>query len=506
MLITAFVVPAGAANESVKQIVYDFMTGELGLCPAAAAGIMGNVQIECSFDPTIEAMDTNGLYSFGLMMWNGSRYTALKDYCTKNKLDKNDPLAQLKFLKYELETSQSSVYETMKNIPNTIEGAAEAAIQWADQFEKCTKTAYGLRVYYALNEFWPQYAGGTFSKTKGIFGYYYNVPDNIQYGKALTLYGVVVSYSSDLQSVTAGVYKEDGTLITGRTINIEQPAGNIGVIDRYVVFNSIPKGTYYYTITAVNAAGQYQVEKHEFTVSDKETTYSLVPSSSGGAMCDLGAKCPQLGFTDMVSANNWAHSYIDHALNKGYMNGISPVIFNPSGLITRAMMVTILRRYTEINGIQITLPETEDSTAETTAGTEGTEETSVKGYDDVLQTSWYYDNVMWATEYGIVNGKSDTIFDPNSSATREEIVTILFRYAKICNAVVDENMDPTLIESFPDVSKVNVWAYDAFAWATTVGIIQGNTDGKGNSVIDPQSNTTRAQTAALFKRLEGVIY
>ena len=66
---------------SVQRIVYDFLTGDLALCPAAAAGIMGNVMIECGFDPDIEHMDTNDKLSYGLMMWNGPRYEALKKWC-----------------------------------------------------------------------------------------------------------------------------------------------------------------------------------------------------------------------------------------------------------------------------------------------------------------------------------------------------------------------------------------------------------------------------------------
>ena len=79
------------SSEKVQNVVYKYLTEELELTPAAAAGIMGNIMIECTFDPTALAMDTNGLYSFGRMMWNGPRFEALKKWCAENGYEKEDP-------------------------------------------------------------------------------------------------------------------------------------------------------------------------------------------------------------------------------------------------------------------------------------------------------------------------------------------------------------------------------------------------------------------------------
>ena len=105
--------------ESVQSIIYKYLTGELGLCSAAAAGIMGNVMIECGFDPTLEVIDTNDKPSFGLMMWNGPRYEALKKWCEEHGYEKTDPKGQLGYLKWELENTEKASYASMKNIPDT---------------------------------------------------------------------------------------------------------------------------------------------------------------------------------------------------------------------------------------------------------------------------------------------------------------------------------------------------------------------------------------------------
>ena len=77
--------PVSAAT--VEEEVFSFLTDELGLTSAAAAGIMANIMCECSFNPNAGDWDTNDLYSYGLFMWNGPRYERLKKWCGENKLD-----------------------------------------------------------------------------------------------------------------------------------------------------------------------------------------------------------------------------------------------------------------------------------------------------------------------------------------------------------------------------------------------------------------------------------
>ena len=488
----------GVEEISVQQIVYDYLTEELELCPAAAAGIMGNVMIECGFDPDLEVIDTNDKPSYGLMMWNGSRYESLKKWCAENGYEKSDPEGQLGWLKWELNNTEKKAYRLMKEIPNTIEGAARAAILWASDFERCTRTSYGLRVYYALNNYWQKYAGGTVSNTPGIYGYYYNVPDNIKYGEPLTLYGAVVSYSSELKSITAGVYTDDGELITGKTVSASNLVGNIGVIDRYVVLNKIPRGSYYYTITAVNGAGEYIVERHSFTVSDEPTTSTLVPESEGGVICDLGAACPELAYRDMLPATHWAHDSVDFVLKNGYFLGNGNGYFLPASDMTRAMAVTVLHRIADSMG----LVSDDGDVADTSDAS------------DTLYTLDATDTDAITYTYGTTGTEPipAPLSDPEEThkiQTHSEDECTCTCTCDVCSAenkpaetgvhstgitTSEEKVEP-FENPFTDV-EAGSWYEEHVIWAAQNGIANGKSEG----IFDPMGTISRSELATLMYR------
>lgn len=519
--------------ESVQDTTYRYLTEVLGLTPAAAAGIMGNIMIECAFIPDRGAMDVNDLYSYGIMMWNGPRYESLKSWCAENELDHTTITGQLNYLKYELETTEKSAYKKMLEIPNTIEGACNAAILWASDFERCTRTSFGLRIWWTLNTYWPEYAGGTTSDTHGVYGYYYNVPDNIEYGKALTLYGAVVSYSSPLKSLTVGVYTEDGQLVTGKTLSQSNLAGNIGTLDAFVVFNKIPKGTYYYTITAVNEAAEYTVERHSFTVTDDPTTSTLIKESVGDTGCELGAACPSLNFTDAPKPSNWAHAGIDYVLKEKLFVGTPGGIFAPDTVMTRAMFVTVICNLGEKYGIfpkeayeeyipaetGITVIEThpEDDAPEDASESTGSdapeatdpettypEETvpeDTRLFTDVAEGSWYEQYVLLAYGAGLIAGTGERTFSPDKELTRAELATLMFRFAKACGACycVRENLT-----KFSDCGDVQSWAEEALQWAVAAKLISG-VSANGQVLLDPSGYATRAQVASVIQRFVAFI-
>jgi hypothetical protein len=99
---------------------------------------------------------------------------------------------------------------------------------------------------------------------------------------------------------------------------------------------------------------------------------------------------------------------------------------------------------------------------------------------------WYVDGMKWAVETGISDGYNGT-----RNVTREEMVTMLWRYAG--KPAADENGKS--INDFADADSVMEYAKDAMAWAVSVGIING-----GDNGIDPQGDATRAQVAAVMER------
>ncbi len=553
---------------SVQEIIYKYLTEELELCSAAAAGIMGNVMIECGFDPTLEVIDTNDKPSFGLMMWNGPRYEALKKWCAEHGFEKTDPRGQLGYLKMELETTEKRSYASMKNIPDTAEGAVLAAILWADEFERCTKTSYGLRVYYALNNYWQEYACGGLGESEGIYGYYYNVPVNIKEGEPLTFYGAVVSYTSPLKSITAGVYSEDGKLITGRTMSATNHVGNIGVIDRFIVMNKLPKGKYYYTITAKNDTDEYVVERRLFTVSGEPTKSLLVYETEGGGLCEMGAHCPSFRFNDMTPITHWAHGDIDFVLDNGFFLGNGAGYFLPETNMSRSMFVTVLHRLSD--KYELITDEPNDDAAEDTSDSDSTmgepsadtgssdsdtanttgepvsPETDNKGTEpDEINTD-VSSNETETTGNGS-DGDSDEPTDSDSGDSVDEPVEYPFddviydswygphvlwahKYELVrgkSEGIFDPDGEISRGElavlmyrayeksgfdvsaradlaDFADGATVPDWAREEMAWAVAVGLINGTVKG-GATELSTMDLATREQVSAIIRRFAALV-
>ena len=103
--------------------------------------------------------------------------------------------------------------------------------------------------------------------------------------------------------------------------------------------------------------------------------------------------------------------------------------------------------------------------------------------------------VIWGTENGIIKGIEDYIFAPDSNITREQLVTFLFRYACFRGAASDVS-DLKALTSYTDSSDISEWAVNGFMWALDSGIITGEEDNR----INPKAEVSRMQTAAVLSR------
>ena len=119
-------------------------------------------------------------------------------------------------------------------------------------------------------------------------------------------------------------------------------------------------------------------------------------------------------------------------------------------------------------------------------------------FTDVPNGTWYTNAVAWAASNGIVGGVGNGKFDPDGSITREQMATILFRYAQKKNIDTSKRGE---LSGFADSGKVSSWAKDAVQWTVAEGIINGS-DGK----LLPQGNATRAQVSAILMRfIENIV-
>lgn len=181
-----------------------------------------------------------------------------------------------------------------------------------------------------------------------------------------------------------------------------------------------------------------------------DTPVRPVTPSKPSQKPDTGKDLP---FTD-VSANNWFYDGVKYAYENGLMNGTSSNAFSPNANTTRGMIVTILARVEGVN-------------------TNG--------------TPWYAAGQKWAMDNGISDGTNMP-----GVITREQLATILYRYAKQKGYDVSKS---AALTAFSDADKVSGYAAEAMQWAVAEGLLQGS-----NGELDPQGSATRAQVATILMR------
>ena len=213
-------------------------------------------------------------------------------------------------------------------------------------------------------------------------------------------------------------------------------------------------------------------DPREPDVPDDPTAPS-VPGDPGESETDgTAAELPGTlygSFSDLLP-DAWYRDAVEWALENGVMNGTGNGKFEPDKATTRAMIVTMLWRME----------------GEPAPGKRS-------GFTDVPGDTWYTDAVAWAAENGIVLGYDAETFGPNDPVTREQFVTILFRYARIRG--IDTSAYDSL-DAFVDADTVSGWALDAFRWAVGAGIIKGVSP----TLLSPKTEATRAQVAAMLMR------
>ena len=166
----------------------------------------------------------------------------------------------------------------------------------------------------------------------------------------------------------------------------------------------------------------------------------------------------------------WFYDAVGYNYENGIMLGTSPTTFSPNSPVTRGQVVTVLYRMEEEPGYDTASPFTD------------------------LTQDWYKDAVHWAYENEIVFGYTATIFGPDDVCTREQFVTILYRYADYAGE--DISTDPRaqeLLDAYGDAGEVSAWVLAAVLWGLEDGYIQGYSE----EVLDPKGTLTRAQMAQI---------
>lgn len=123
----------------------------------------------------------------------------------------------------------------------------------------------------------------------------------------------------------------------------------------------------------------------------------------------------------------------------------------------------------------------------------GSPSAGTPSFPDVAAGQYYADAVGWAAQQAIVTGYENGLFAPDGLLTREQLAAVLYRYAKAMGCNTAARGDLT---AFADRAAISPYATDAIAWAVGTGLLSG----MGNGTIAPQGQATRAQMAAVLTR------
>ena len=179
---------------------------------------------------------------------------------------------------------------------------------------------------------------------------------------------------------------------------------------------------------------------------------------------------PTNKFTD-VKNGDWFYDSVMYVKNGGLMNGTTETTFAPNNNLTRAMLVTVLYRL------------------------EGSPDAAKAPFADVKAGSYYEKAVAWAQANGIVNGYTATTFGPDDNITREQIATIMHRYASFKKYDVSVG-ESTNILSYDDSTSVASYAIASVQYAVGSGLMKGKTE----KTLNPKDNATRAEIAVILNR------
>lgn len=265
-------------------------------------------------------------------------------------------------------------------------------------------------------------------------------------------------------SYTPSTYNIIATANTGGTIT---PNGSSAVTE-YSNLKFTIKPDANYAIQDVLVDGKSVGAVSEYTFSSVKANHTIEAK--------FAHDCPSKPFID-VDITQWYHEGIDYVLLEDLFKGTSATTFEPNTSMTRAMLVTVLYRL------------------------EGTPAAAIGNpFSDVASGNWYADAVVWANAKGIVKGYDSDTFGTNDFITREQLATILYRYAQYKGYDVSVGEDTNIL-SYEDAFNISEYAIPAVQWACGAGIMQGDA-----AKLDPQGNATRAQVAAMLMRfIENVV-
>lgn len=217
--------------------------------------------------------------------------------------------------------------------------------------------------------------------------------------------------------------------------------------------------------------------KFTFTMPGSNVTVEAIfkAITPGYDDCPQDETCPIWPFTD-ASTTVWYHDGVHFCIDEGLMEGYGGDLFGPNDTLSRAQLCQIvynMEGQPDVTGDSV--------------------------FTDVADGAWYADAVTWAAENGIVGGYGNGKFGPDAPITREQLVTMFYRYAQ--SKGYDTTQGGMAIREYADFEQISDYAVEAMTWAVNTGLISGTS----TTTLSPQGEATRAQVATILMRfIEGM--
>lgn len=259
----------------------------------------------------------------------------------------------------------------------------------------------------------------------------------------------------------SGVHKVYVDKVTDGKLTVSDDWAKYGQI---VYITAVPD--YGCTLSSLSVRTATGDSVHVYNAQKADTYYFYMPDQYVSVSAVFTGKYTSVPFND-VSYGDWYYDAVQFVYSKGIMDGVDYYKFAPNGTITRGMILTMLWR---MAGEPFEMP--------------------VTSFTDVEIGRYYTTAVAWACRNGIADGMGESTFGPNDAITREELVTLMYRYAQYFG----HSCIGTSIEGFADAGSVSSYAYNAMCWAYKAGVVTGTT----GSRLNPQGTASRAEAAQMI--------
>ena len=244
-----------------------------------------------------------------------------------------------------------------------------------------------------------------------------------------------------------------------------------------ICYNPLTKIDIHRSPKLVQVAREGHLETKEESFGEYQKYYMYTVDCVGSLVVDPDDVIDVSQFKDLKKGE-WYEKAVLDMKDWGYMNGTSETTFEPDSVLTRAQFVTVLHNIA--GGKKLAVEEYNEK------------------FGDVPKGEWYTNPVMWALKKGITSGVSENEFGTDTEITREQLATLLYKYAKLEDRKQSESIAPTVLDKFSDKGEVSEWAVEAMRWAVEYQIISGKPGKDGTAMLDPKGKATRAECAQMI--------